>query len=375
MIKRKLALELENRLFSGKILLLLGPRQTGKTTLIRTIIVGSGHGVAFVDGDDATARETFGAANTADLRRIIGGNKILFVDEAQRIPNIGLALKIVADQMKDVQVISSGSSALDLGNALNEPLTGRKRTFHLFPVTWQEWVSHQGYLPALQSLESRVLYGMYPEVLLDNRPEEVLKELASSYLYRDVLALSGIRKPAVLEKLVQALAFQLGHEVSYNELAQTVQVDKNTIMSYIDLLEKAFVVFTIPPFSSNMRNEISSTRKVYFYDNGIRNAVLSDYKALDLRQDKGALWENFIISERMKYHEAQGANTRMYFWRNRSGQEIDLVEQAGGTLQAFEIKWKEKKSLRTPRSFAEAYGVEMHQLHSGNFNDYLLDEV
>src|SRR5690606_2506318 len=290
------------------------------------------------------------------LKNIIGNYKYVFVDEAQRIPNIGLKLKIMVDQIKGVQIIVSGSSAFDISNEIQEPLTGRKFEYRLFAISWNEFEGNVGYIKARQQLELRLLYGMYPDVINNFGNEyEILKNLTSSYLYKDILALSNIRKPDVLEKMVQALAFQVGSEVSYNEIAQLVGVDKNTVSDYIDLLEKAFVVFRLNSFSKNLRNEIKTNRKIYFYDNGIRNMVIGNFSPFELRQDKGALWENFMISERQKVLNLQQKPVKSYFWRTTAQQEIDYVEVENNRVNAFEFKWSEKKKTKLPKSFAEAY--------------------
>ncbi len=372
MISRNIIIDLKYQLFKGKVLLVMGPRQTGKTTMIRNLLAEVGKPYLFLDGDDPGVRQTLENINTIELKRLIGAHDIVYIDEVQRIPNSGLTLKIISDQIQSVQVICTGSSALELGDKLNEPLTGRKRTYYLYPISWQEFSGHTGYLDARQDLENRLLYGMYPEVISrPDQPVEVLRELVSGYLYRDVLALSGIRKPALLEKLLQALALQVGSEVSYNELSNLLGIDKNTVSNYIDLLEKAFVLFTLQPFSRNIRNEISSTRKIYFYDNGVRNMILGNFNNFELRPDKGALWENFLISERFKRHQVERSLVKMYFWRTHARQEIDLVEEDQAVINAYEIKWKSKK-IKTPKTFEDAYDAKVQMIHRDNVADFLL---
>ena len=366
MYNRYLSGILRQKMGGGKALILIGPRQVGKTTLIKDLLKESHH--LFLDADDPTVRNLLTQVSTEQLRSIIGSYKIIFLDEAQRIPGIGLTLKIITDQFEQVQLIVSGSSSFDLSNEINEPLTGRKWEYELFPVTWEEYENHHGYVVSEQQVENRLLYGLYPEVL--NNPgdeKEILNQLVNSYLYRDILSFSDIRKPEVLEKLVQSLALQVGSEVSYNELAQHVGVDKNTISKYIDILQKGYVVFKLGSYSRNLRNEIKKNRKIYFYDNGIRNMVLGNFQDLSLRQDKGALWENFLISERMKQNTYKNTFSRMYFWRTKQQQEVDLVEEKDGVLTGFEIKWNAKKTTRLSKTFVETYNAESEIIDRSNF--------
>ena len=370
MIVRDLALNVVARLHKGKVIVLIGPRQVGKTTLINSILSKSDY--LFLDGDDNTVAETLSNANTENLKSIIGNYKYVFIDEVQRIPNIGLKLKIMVDQIKDVQVIVSGSSAFDINNETQEPLTGRKFEFQMFPISWSEFETNIGYMKAQQQLELRLLYGMYPDVINNFGNEyEILKNLVSSYLYKDILALAGIRKSNVLEKILQALALQVGSEVSYNEIAQLVGVDKNTVNNYIDLLEKSFVIFRLNSFSKNIRNEIKANKKIYFYDNGVRNMVIGNFNTLSLRQDKGALWENFLVSERMKLLSYSQSVAKPYFWRTTTQQEIDYVETNADTVSAFEFKWSNTKKAKLPKSFVEAYQPSFLVVDKGNFRDFL----
>jgi len=298
--------------------------------------------------------------------------KYVFIDEVQRIPNIGLKLKIMVDQIKDVQVIVSGSSAFDINNMTQEPLTGRKFEYQMFPVSWSEFENNVGYIKAYQQLELRMLYGMYPDVINNFGNEyEILKNLVSSYLYKDILALAGIRKSNVLEKILQALALQVGSEVSYNEIAQLVGVDKNTVNNYIDLLEKSFVIFRLNSFSRNHRNEIKANKKIYFYDNGVLNMIIGNLTNLALRQDKGALWENFMIAERMKFLAYSRSNAKPYFWRTTTQQEIDYIETNADDVSAFEFKWANTKKAKLPKSFIEAYQPSFLVVNKENFREFL----
>jgi predicted AAA+ superfamily ATPase len=370
MISRGLTSNLKNKLHKGKVIILIGPRQVGKTTLINSLLGNTSY--LFLDGDDNTVAETLSNANTETLKSIIGSYKYVFIDEVQRIPNIGLKLKIIVDQIKDVQVIVSGSSALDINNLTQEPLTGRKFEYQLFPISWNEFENNVGYIKAQQQLELRMLYGMYPDVINNFGNEyEILKNLVSSYLYKDILALTGIRKSDVLEKILQALAMQIGNEVSYNEIAQLVGVDKNTVNNYIDLLEKSFVIFKLNSFSKNLRNEIKANKKIYFYDNGVRNILIGNFNSLEFRQDKGALWENFMVSERMKVLSYSQSLSRTYFWRTTQQQEIDYIEIEADSFSAYEFKWSSTKKVKLPKSFQEAYQPSFLVVNKENFREFL----
>jgi uncharacterized protein len=370
MISRVLRPKLESRLGAGKAIIIVGPRQVGKTTLTKSILENKSH--LFLDADDPTIRQLLTNPNTEQLKSIIGKNKLLYIDEAQRIENIGITLKIITDQFKDVQLIVSGSSAFELNNQLNEPLTGRKWEYQLFPISWKEFEENVGYVKAVQQLELRMLFGMYPNVI--NRPGEeidVLKQLADSYLYKDILAFGGVRKPDILGKLLQALALQLGHEISYNQLSKLLGIDKNTVSNYIDILEKAFVIFKLRSFSRNLRNEIKANQKIYFYDTGIRNMIIGNFNALELRQDKGAIWENFLISERLKKNNYEGSLAKPYFWRTAQQQEIDYVEETAGQITGYEIKWNPNAKIRLPKIFKETYAAQVEILTRDNFSPFL----
>jgi uncharacterized protein len=362
---------IEKRFFSGKAIVLIGPRQVGKTTLLRDILKSKGD-FLFLDGDDSTVRSVLEDINTQALKQLIGQHTIVFIDEAQRINSIGITTKIIVDQLPNVQVVLSGSSAFELNHHISESLTGRKWPFTLYPISWTEFVNARGVMTGLQDLENRLLFGMYPDVI--NRVGEekiVLKELTNSYLYKDVLSLSGIKKPEALDKLLQALALQIGSEVSYNELSSLVGINKQTISEYIDLLEKAFVIFKLSSFSRNVRNELKNSRKIYFYDLGIRNTLINNFNPINIRQDKGALWENFLLVERRKKNEYTQSLVRSYFWRTTQQQEIDYIEEIDGQLSAFEFKWNPKTTVRISKTFSQNYEVNFQVIHKDNFMDFI----
>ncbi len=373
MIKRQLEANIKSRLFKGKAMLIFGPRQSGKSTLVEKLLEAQTEPWLYLNGDELDAREQLTNTSSTKLKNIIGKHRIIFIDEAQRIPNIGITLKLFTDQLKDVQVIATGSSAFELSAKVNEPLTGRKYEFMLYPFSFAEMCNHHGLLIEKRMVEHRMIYGYYPEIVANqNDEEELLKLLASSYLYKDLLMLEQIKKPVILEKLLKALAFQIGSEVSYNELGQMVEADKGTVEKYIDLLEKAFVVFRLPALNRNVRNEIKKGKKIYFYDCGIRNAIINNFIPFTSRQDTGALWENYIIAERMKYLRYNNLQVDQYFWRTNQQQEIDLVEEHLGNLTAYEFKWNEKAKVRFPHTFTNNYkGVETKIISPSNLEEFI----
>lgn len=374
MIIRSLTNRIEKTLFGGKAVIVLGARQTGKTTLLHQIIAREQH-VLKLNCDEPIARRQLTDVNLSELQKTIGSHILLFIDEAQRVKNIGLTLKLITDNFKDVQLLVSGSSALDLASEFKESLAGRKREFYLHPLSWDELVRHEGYLQSKSQLENRIIYGMYPEIVATpGDEEELLYDLTDSYLYKDLLSFDGVRKPDMLSKLVQALALQIGSEVSYNELAQIVGVDKNTVSSYIDLLEKTFILFKLPAFSTNARNELSRKKKIYFYDTGIRNAVIGNFNPLDMRTDTGALWENFLISERIKMLSNNRIRAGSFFWRSVSQTEVDYVEKQGAQLSGFEFKWNPKAKKKKPRAFLNNYEAEVSFIDRENFTGFITKE-
>ena len=375
MYTRDLQSIIQERCFQGKAIILLGARQVGKTTLLKKIIQEQQVDALYLNCDEPQTAAALTNCNLRELQMVIGANKFVVIDEAQKVDNIGLTLKLIVDNMPDVQVIATGSSAFELRNCLNEPLTGRKYEYQMFPISSKEIYQSSGYIDLKGLLETRLIYGSYPDILNHaNDARELLRMLTDSYLYKDILATDNLRKPDVLDKLLRALAFQVGSEVSYNELAQTVGSDSKTVERYIDLLEKCYIIFRLHGLSRNLRNELKKAKKIYFYDNGVRNAVIQQFAPLELRNDAGALWENFFISERIKRNHYQQNYCNIYFWRTKSQLEIDYIEEQNGQMTAFEMKWNPKKSNTSiPETFLNAYDVkETVIITPDNYLDYLL---
>lgn len=358
----------------GKAIILIGPRQVGKTTLLKTLTKGKN--VLWLDADDSTVRGALSNPNEAMLRVLIGEKTTLVIDEAQRVDNIGLAVKILVDQFQGLQVYVSGSSAFEISNKLNEPLTGRKWELQLFPFTFSELTAKNGYLEEISLLPHRLVFGTYPEVVNHaNTAKQRIQALANSYLYKDIFAIDEIKKSEKFQVLLKSLAFQIGQQVSYNELAKQCGLDVGTVERYIHVLEKAFVIFRIPSFQRNLRNELKKSKKIYFVDNGIRNAVIEMWQPLDARTDKGALWENFLMSERWKKHHYEQSNTKMYFWRTTAQQEIDLIEEENGELRAYEFNYSPTKSIKLSSTFLSNYNPTVATtIHSENLFEFLLNE-
>lgn len=355
MVERTIKQRVLNSLFKGKAVIIYGARQVGKTTLMREIERASGVSSLYLNCDEPDVRRALTEKTSTELKALIGKTRLLLIDEAQRVTNIGLSLKLFVDAIPETQVIATGSSAFELANRIVEPLTGRKVEFHLHPFSLEELGQIHSPLELGRLLETRLIFGMYPDVV--NSPEaatETLRELTRSYLYKDILAHHRIRHSDVLEKLLQSLALQAGSEVSYTELAQQAGVDKVTVESYIHLLEQAFVIFRLRPYSTNQRNELKKLRKIYFVDTGLRNMLINNLNPPELRTDVGNLWENFVIAERLKHNENHGYYPNIWFWRNHQQQEVDYLEEAGGELRGWEIKWG-KSRFRVPSAFAATY--------------------
>ena len=372
-INRYLSSILKTKIDYKKAIILLGPRQVGKTTLIKRLATSIDKRFLYINGDDSAVQSSLAGASLSFLESYLGSAKVIVIDEAQRLQNIGLIAKLILDELPGKQLLITGSSALELANTINEPLTGRKWEYRLFPISWSELTGYETMARSLPRLPNLLVYGMYPDVVMQPGNEtEVVRNLASSYLYKDLLNFQGIRKPDLLGKILQALAWQVGSEVNLNEISRTVHADKNTVSHYIDLLEKAFIIFRLQPFNRNLRTEISSNRKVYFYDNGIRNAVIGNYTPVISRNDVGALWENFVVSERLKLLSYHGFYGFTYFWRTTSGAEIDYIEEIDGRLYAYEFKWNPEAKAKFSKSFTEAYGpVETKIIHRDNFWEWL----
>jgi len=374
MILRQIEPSIAKQLIDPKAIILLGPRQVGKSTLLQQLSSLFASPVLWLNGDEADTRSILSNPTSTALRAIIGKAQTIVIDEAQRIENIGVCIKLIVDNIEGVKVIATGSSAFELANRINEPLTGRKWEYHLYPFSFGEMVAHHGLLDEKRLLRHRIVYGYYPEIVLHPGEEEIrLRELAGSYLYKDILTWERINKPDKMEKLLQALAFQLGNEVSYHELGQITGLDTTTAEKYIDLLEKAFIVFRLGSLSRNLGNELKKSRKIYFYDNGLRNSIINQFNPLDLRGDVGALWENFLMSERLKRNSYALESYNRYFWRTHAQQEIDYVEERNGQMIAYEFKWNPNTKAKIPSTFLTGYPEAVAQvITSENYTDFLL---
>ncbi|MDP3358334.1 MAG: ATP-binding protein [Lutibacter sp.] len=373
MIERILEKTIKSQLNKGKAIILLGARQVGKTTLLKTLF-GNAPDVLWLNGDELDVQALFETISATRLKAIFGYKKIILIDEAQRIKDIGLRMKLITDQIPEVQLVATGSSAFELANQVNEPLTGRKWEYKMYPVSFGEMVAHHGLLEEKRMLPHRMVFGYYPDVINNVGVEkEILKQLSNSYLYKDVLLLEQIKKPEGLIKLLQGLAFQVGSQVSYNELSKLCGLDAKTVEKYIVLLEQTFIVYRLGSFSRNLRSELKKSRKIYFYDNGIRNALIANFNQLELRQDIGALWENFVFSERMKYLHYQQKWTNTWYWRTKEQKEIDCIEESDGQITAFEFKWQPNAKFKAPKLFLENYPNSLFKvIHRDNIEDFLL---
>lgn len=377
MIARLIENKIREALEQKKVVTVLGPRQAGKSTLAGIVAESESKRILELNGDDSDVRTMFESTDETRIRTLIGNNDFLLVDEAQKIINVGNMLKIIADRIPDIKVIATGSSSFKLAKAVNESLTGRKREFRLYPLSFKEMAGHTSLLEESRLVSHRLVYGYYPEVV--SRPgdeKETLKELIDSYLYKDVLEENSIGRPDRLVKLLQALAFQIGSTVSSNELAGLVGIDAKTVDRYIDILEKNFIIFTLPSYAGNQRNELKFSRKLYFWDLGIRNGVIGNMAPLELRppEEAGHLWENFLVSERIKRNDYAGRTfVRHYFWRTQQKKEVDLIEIEDGRMSAFEFKWKSGKTVTAPRQFSSIYSdAEFRCITPSEIGEFLL---
>lgn len=375
MINRILKGRIEQKINSGKAIIILGARQTGKTTLLKTIF-SNDKSTILLNGDEPDVISLFENSSSSRFREVFGNYSKIVIDEAQRIKNIGIKLKLITDILPDKTLVATGSSAFELANNINEPLTGRKWEYYLYPLSFAEMVNHHGIIEEKRLITHRLIYGYYPEVITSTGLEkEVLKHLTDSYLYKDLLMWGNIKKPEKLIKLLQALAFQIGNEVSYNELGQITELDNETVESYIQLLEQTFVIFRLGSFSRNLRKELKRSRKIYFFDNGIRNALIANFALPELRQDIGGLWENFLISERQKYIHYNQIWANKYFWRTHDQQEIDYIEERDGILHAFEFKWNRKRKAYLSKTFSNAYPLNTYSIiNPENFDSFLINK-
>jgi predicted AAA+ superfamily ATPase len=374
MINRELKATLIKRIDYKKSIVLMGPRQVGKTTLIKQIAQETDPNYLYVNGDDPAMQPLWNQPSQQLLMQLIAGKKVIVIDEAQRFKNIGITAKMIVDAALGIQLFLSGSSALEMADNINEPLTGRKWEYTMLPFSWKELCNAFGLASMLPRMPQLLVTGCYPDVVMNPGDElERLSTLAGSYLYKDILELSGLRKPELLLKILQALAWQVGQEVSLNELSNLLGADKNTISNYINLLEKSFIIFRLPPLARNLRNEISSSRKIYFYDNGMRNTLINNYAPIEARNDIGALWENFIISERVKALKYNPFYGNIFFWRNKARAEVDYIEEENGQFNAYEFKWNPAAKSKFPNAFLEAYlPVQTKVIHRENFWEWLM---
>jgi hypothetical protein len=373
MIDRTIEDQLEKEFFQKKAILILGARQVGKSTLLKKVL-GQIEKVLWLDAENPDVSLIFENATSTRLKSFFGNNKFVVIDEAQKIDNIGSKLKLITDHLQEIQVIVTGSSAFELRNKLNEPLTGRKFEHKLYPISFSEMKNTIGLLEEIRMLPHRLVYGYYPEVITTpNNPEKILRLVADSYLYKDILMLKDIRKPEKMLELLKALAWQIGSEVNYNELGNLLGLKSETVEEYINLLEQSFVVYKLNSYHTNQRNEIKKGKKIYFVDLGIRNAIINDFSVFETRQDKGGLFENYIINEFIKQNEYNDKFEKFYFWRTNEQQEIDLIIEKNGKLKAIEIKWSLKSKAKLPKTFSNKYpDCEFTVINAQNFYEYLV---
>lgn len=374
--KRALLTEFKKKVVPNKVLILLGARRVGKTQLIKSYIKDHlKSGYLQLNGEDINDAKLLEERSVANYKRLLAGVEVLIIDEAQHIPKIGLILKLIVDTIDGIKVVATGSSMFDLANTLGEPLVGRKNTLYLFPLAQLEFSQYENYKQTKENLEQRLLFGSYPELEQYSDWEEkqdYLFEIVNAYLLKDILIYDGIKNSHKVYDLLRLIAFQVGKEVSLQELGNQLQLSKNTVERYLDLLSKVFVLFKVEGFSKNLRKEITKSSRWYFYDNGIRNALINNFNPLKMRNDVGDLWENYLAAERVKNQHYKKIKTRNYFWRTYDRQELDWVEERGEALSGFEFKWNENKKVKIPVAFAKAYpdaGFEV--ITPGNYLDFI----
>ena len=373
-IERLLQTLLQNSLLPGKVVVLYGPRQVGKTTLAKALLQTINRRTRYINADELLYRDALASQNRQTLDAVLADAEVLIIDEAQRVPDIGLNLKILIDNHPAITILATGSASFELANKVNEPLTGRKLTFTLYPLSYPEISQALGAFETRAALERWLIWGGYPEIVTSptHLRERLLGELVGSYLFRDLLELEGIRRADRLVDLLRLLAFQIGHEVSLSELAANLSINRQTVERYLDLLEKVFVIYRVGGFSRNLRKEITKNARYYFYDNGVRNSLIQNFNGLALRNDVGELWENFLMTERMKAHEYAGHLVNRYFWRTYDQKEIDLIEEQGGKLSGFEFNWSGAVKKATVQEFLAAYPMaEVTTISQENFVDFL----
>ena len=375
MINRTQQKEIDSYLFKGKAILLFGARQVGKTSLIKNTIRNYPH--LWLNGDEPDTNILLENITTDRLKALVGDKKILVIDEAQMVHNIGLLIKRMVDNFPEIQVIASGSSAFELADKTKESMVGRKEEMHLFPFSYQEMVHHTNFVEETRLVPHRLIYGYYPEVVNNpGKEEKILNDLVDGFLYKDILNLEGIKKSSTLQRLVQMLAHRIGSEIKYSSLANDLGINRLTVVKYIDILEKNFIVFSLNAFSKNQDNELKKGRKVYFWDNGLRNRIVKNFSPIELRDDVGALWENFIISERKKKLSQENQYKDTFFWRNTQQAEIDYLEVKNNEIEAFEIKYSPNITVKFTKSFTEKYHPKSTQvIHKENFWDFLLTDL
>lgn len=375
-IRRAIEESIIKKLQPNKVVVLLGARRVGKTLLLNYLIENSIHEpYVFLNGEDMAVQALLAQRTAENYKRLLGDKKLLIVDEAQKVEGIGQILKLMVDSIEGLKVIATGSSVFDLANKSGEPLTGRKYTFKLFPLAQMEYSTNESMVQTRAKLEERLIYGCYPELVhLPSNQEKAtyLNEMADAYLLKDILEFDGIRNSDKMFDLLRLIAFQIGKEISLDELGRQLAMSRNTVEKYLDLLSKVFVIYKLPGFSRNLRSEITKTNRWYFYDNGIRNALIRNFNPLSIRNDAGELWENYVLAERAKYQSYTNKQMTNFFWRTYEQQEIDWIEESGGKLMAYEIKWNPTKTVRVPPAWTKAYPESSFQvIHPENYLDWI----